>query len=253
MKRNSLYNTKSGFEIKDLDDSKREVAVYLSKFDNMDSDMDIIKKGAFKKSIGERGPMSSSNRKIAFLRHHDWQKQIGKFITLEEDDFGLFAVGRLGTSTQGEDAYRDYSEGIILEHSIGFQYIADKSRFVEDLSLPSKGFYEINELKLYEGSAVTFGSNEETNVIAVKSQEDKEAQVHKMSDQLNACIKSLSNGKGTEERQYQLEMKIKNLTSRLMLLTATEPDKKVHSIEVEPTIYQGVKWDDIVQGLTKKS
>ena len=28
--RNSLYNTKAGFELKDLDEGKREVAVYLS-------------------------------------------------------------------------------------------------------------------------------------------------------------------------------------------------------------------------------
>ena len=45
----SLYSTKGIAEIKDMDNDKREVAVYLSKFDNMDSDMDVIRKGAFKK------------------------------------------------------------------------------------------------------------------------------------------------------------------------------------------------------------
>ena len=87
MNRNlNQYTTKSLSEIKDLSLGKREVAMYLSKFDVLDSDNDIIKKGAFKRSLQDRGVDSASNRKIAFLRYHDWQHQIGKFIRLEEDD-----------------------------------------------------------------------------------------------------------------------------------------------------------------------
>ena len=121
--RNNLYNTKAAAEIRDIDSVGRKVAVYLAKFDNIDSDNDMIQKGAFTKSIQERGPQSAGNRKIAFLRHHNWEMQIGKFLELNEDDNGLFAIGELGTSTQGEDAFRDYEDGIIREHSIGFQYI----------------------------------------------------------------------------------------------------------------------------------
>ena len=110
--KNNFYNLKESFEIKDIDTGSRQVAVYLSKFDAIDSDMDVIKKGAFKKSLKERGIKSTSNRKIAFLRHHDWEKQIGKFVELAEDDFGLYAVGQLGRSTDGDDAFMDYQDGI---------------------------------------------------------------------------------------------------------------------------------------------
>ena len=140
--KNNIYSQKGAFELKDMDTQKREVSLYLSKFDAMDSDFDIIRKGSFSKSLKERGPGSTSNRKIAFLRHHDWEKQIGKFLKLEEDDNGLFAVAQLGRSTDGEDAYRDYEDGIIKEHSIGFQYIKDKINFVEDKGLEPGGFYE---------------------------------------------------------------------------------------------------------------
>ena len=156
------YTIKSGFEIKDLDNNKREVAIYLSKFGNLDADNDIIQKGAFKKSIQERGPESTSNRKIAFLRHHNWELPIGLFTKLEEDDNGLFAVGKLGTSTIGEDAWRDYQEGIIKEHAVGFQKIIDKTKFIKDSSNPYGGYNLIQEVKLWEGSAVTFGANELT-------------------------------------------------------------------------------------------
>ena len=163
--KSNIYSTKGSDAIKDMDNGKREVAVYLAKFDNIDSDYDVIKRGAFTKSLKEHGVNSESNRKIQFLRHHDWTKQIGKFIKLEEDENGLFAVGKLGTSSLGEDAWRDYEEGIIREHSIGFQYIPDKIKWVEDETIASKGYNVITEVKLYEGSAVTFGSNDLTNVI----------------------------------------------------------------------------------------
>ena len=75
-KQQSIYDIKNAFEIKDMDSEKRQVAVYLSKFDILDSDNDIIRRGAFSKSIQERGVNSGSNRQIAFLRWHDWEKPI---------------------------------------------------------------------------------------------------------------------------------------------------------------------------------
>tara|TARA_B100001057_G_scaffold426964_1_gene451439 strand:- start:430 stop:1488 length:1059 start_codon:yes stop_codon:yes gene_type:complete len=249
--RNNLYNQKGAFEIKDIDTQKREVSIYLSKFDTMDSDMDVIKKGAFSKSINERGPGSSSNRKIAFLRHHDWEKQIGKFLKLEEDDFGLFAVGQLGRSTDGEDAYRDYEDGIIKEHSIGFQYIKDKAKFIEDKNIDGGGFYEISEIKLFEGSAVTFGSNEFTPVVDVKG-EQKTDYIEKLTKELNVCIKALSNGKGTDERLHGIEMKVKHLTSQLVLLAGQESEI-IHSIQSEPVIVDEFKWHNVIDSLTQKA
>ncbi len=251
MKQN-IYNLKSGFEVKDIDTRERKVSVYLSKFDALDSDFDIIRKGAFTKSIQERGVDSSSTRKIAFLRHHDWEKQIGKFLELREDEYGLYAVGQLGRSTDGEDALRDYEDGIIKEHSIGFQYIKDKMSFVEDKSLDSGGFHEIKELKLYEGSAVTFGSNEFCHVVEVKGEQKTEL-LEKLKNELNVCIKALSSGKGTDERLHNIEMKVKHLTSQLIVLAGKESDSIVHSIPEEPQIeVDEVKWDNVLSGIKEK-
>lgn len=235
--KNSLYNTKGAFELKDLNADKKEVAFYLSKFDVLDSDFDIIKKGAFTKSIKERGPGSTGNRKIAFLRFHDWEKPIGTFKTLEEDNEGLFAVASLGNSTLALDAWNDYNDGIIREHSIGYQYIKDKMRFVEDPSLApqgANGYYEINEVKLYEGSAVTFGANEYTEVVGLSKGENKPELIEKITGEIDLLLKALTNGKGSDERLYDFEMKIKYLNSRLALLATSEPFVK-HSETIEPT------------------
>ena len=207
--------------IKDLDLNKREVAVYLSKFDVIDSDNDMIVKGAFSKSIKDRGVDSNSNRKIAFLRHHDWQHQIGKFLRIEEDNEGLFAVGKLGTSTKGEDALRDYDEGIITEHSIGFQYLEDGINWVDDTEKKDGGYFEIKEVKLFEGSAVTFGANEFTNVLSVSKGLKRTDIIKDITKQLDVVTKALINGRGTDERLFDLEMKLKYLNSRLIDLAIT--------------------------------
>ena len=243
----SKYEIKSGFEIKDMDSSRREVAVYLAKFGNVDSDNDVIQKGAFKKSIQERGPETSSNRKIAFLRHHDWEKQIGVFSKLQEDDNGLFAVGKLGTSTMGEDAWRDYQDGIIKEHSVGFQRVSDKTKFVKDTSNPLGGFTLLQEVKLWEGSAVTFGANELTNVVEIMKSETKKTYIDKISEDLQTVIKALVNGKGSDERLFELEMKAKFLSSQLTLLAQSEPQE--HSVklhEPEQTIFD---WNTVFKQL----
>lgn len=173
-KLNSGYKIKSqSLGIKDISLEKREVAMYLSHFGNIDSDGDLLVKGCFKKSLQERGVDSSSNRKIAFLRYHDWNMPIGTFVKLEEDDFGLFAVAKCGNSTMGNDALLDYQDGIIREHSIGFKYIADKIKFIEDSSMDNGGFWNISEVALWEGSAVTFGANDLTPVIQVSKGENK--------------------------------------------------------------------------------
>lgn len=245
--KSNTYQTKGAAEIKDISSDKRQVAVYLAKFDNIDSDNDMIKKGAFTKSIQERGPDSPSNRKIAFLRWHDWEKPIGKFLTLQEDDFGLFAVSQLGTSVGGNDAWNDYNDGIIREHSIGFQYIQDKMRWIDDANAPAQGYWMISELKLYEGSAVTFGANSETNVIDVMKSEDKVEKAVKISNEIDILIKGLANGKGSDERLFEMEMKLKYLNSQMLILAKSEPFVKEHSPIIEPIITQELfNWSDVI-------
>jgi HK97 family phage prohead protease len=247
--RGNNYQTKSASEIKDLDSSKRQVAIYLAKFDNIDADNDMIKKGSFTKSIQERGPEASSNRRIAYLRWHDWEKPIGKFLSLSEDDYGLFAVAQLGQSQIGEDAWNDYNDGIIREHSIGFQYIQDKMRWIDDMNAPAQGYWMISELKLYEGSAVTFGANENTNVVEVMKSEQKIEKAVKISEQIDTLIKALATGKGSDDRLFEMEMKVKYLNSQLLLLAKSEPIIKDHSPIIEPTKPEGFNWESVIQSL----
>lgn len=248
-KQRNNYATKAqNLEIKDLNEGSREVAIYLAKFNNLDSDNDIIRPGAFKKSLQERGVNSSSNRKIAFLRFHDWEKPIGTFKRLEEDSIGLFAVGKLGNSSLGNDALNDYKDGIIREHSIGFKYLQDKIRFIETDN-QGGGYFEVLEVALYEGSAVTFGANDETNVVEVAKSEDKDEKIDKIGAEIDIVVKAILNGQGTDDRLYSLEMKLKYLNAQLLTLAKIDPFNK-QSIKGEPNeIIVPFDWNAVIKGI----
>ena len=209
----------AGLEVKDIDTKTRRVLVALAKFDTVDSDGDAIKKGAFAKSILERGPESSSNRKIAFLRHHDWEQQIGKFIKIEETHEYLLGLAELGRSTKGNDALLDYQDGIINEHSIGFNIITDKTVFQNDIRV-------INEVKLWEGSAVTFGANEYTPTLDVSKGNYKDY-LEKVNARMESVIKALRNGEGTDERLFCLEMQLQTIKQQYNSLATYEPTDEV--------------------------
>jgi len=240
---NNHYKIKSqGLEIKDIDSTSRKVSFYLSHFGNIDSDSDMLVEGCFWISLQERGVDSISNRKMEYLRYDNWEMPIGKFVELQEDDFGLYAVGELGNSTLGNDALLDYQDGIIREHSIGFRYIADKTKWVEDATMSNGGYFLVSEVALWEGSAVTFGANEMTPVLEVGKSEDKENVLKKINDEINTICKSLINGKGTDERLYTMEMRLKYLTAQLSEIAQLNIENP-KAIVIEE---KGFDWNNVI-------
>lgn len=238
MKNFNSYESKSiSLKIEDVDEGSRKVVGYLSAFDKLDSDNDIIRRGAFTKSLKERGVDSESNRKIAHLRNHDWEHQIGKFLELYEDNYGLKFVSQLGRSSKGEDALLDYQDGILREHSIGFNYIADKIDKVEDSSNDQGFYYEVKEVKLWEGSGVTFGANEFTPVLDVAKAIKDNDYICKLNNELETLISAVKNGKGTDERLYNLEMRLKVWQRKYnSLIDVLEPkDVKSFTQQNEPS------------------
>ena len=207
-------------EVKDIDTAGRRVKVGLSGFGNVDSDGDVITRGAFSKSIQERGPESLTNRKIKMLRYHDFEHEIGMWKSLEETHDHLIGVGDLGRSTKGEDAFLDYQDGIITEHSIGFMMVADKINVRED------GIRELNEVFLLEGSAVTFGANSDTPVFSVSGKDQYSLEyLAKLNNRMDVLINSLKNGKGTDDRLFTIENQLRVIQQKYNSLINLEPQK----------------------------
>ena len=207
---------------------------YFSGFNNVDSDKDRILSGAFSKSIKEHGPDSSSNRKIAHLAYHDTTRPIGVIQELKEDSQGLYFRSKMGSHTEGQDFLKMYQEGIIREHSIGFNYVADKIKQVEE---GEQQIWDISEVKLWEGSAVVFGANSETpNLSIVKSQEDLNNEIEKLNKRMEVFTKALADGKLSEKYNNLFTLELMQIQKEYnSLLTFEEPLKDTLQ-EQEPNL-----------------
>jgi HK97 family phage prohead protease len=154
----SIYTTKFiSSEIKDIDAKQGVVAGYFANFNTLDSDGDIIRKGAFAQSIQEWYPKG----RVKHLLNHDVSKPLGKIIDLFEDDYGLFYKSEIGKHQLGQDFIKMAESGLVTEHSIGFRTLNEKST---DLG------HEITHVQLYEGSSLTgWGANPNTPLVSIKS------------------------------------------------------------------------------------
>ncbi len=191
---NGLLEFKSNYgEIKDIDSKKRIVTGILANY-NLDSHGDIIEKGAFKKTISERG------EKILFLNQHKWDQPHGYFKELAETPAGLhFVSNSLPDTSYSNDALELYAAGIVKEHSIGFEVI--KSDWDND-----KNIRYLKEIKLYEGSNVTLGANSATPFTGFKSIQPEE-----IDDTIKKIMNVLRKGTLTDETFLQLEIALKQL------------------------------------------
>ena len=194
----------------------RKVSGYLAAFGNIDDDGDLLMPGCFLKSINDRGPASATARKIAYLNQHDMEEPIGVFTLLQEDEKGLYFEAVIDDTEAGNEALVRYASGSYNQHSIGYCYVWDKCKF-EEMPNPETGepmsVFVVYEVKLYEGSAVTMGANENTPFTGFKS-----AQVEDQRKKLNVLTDSLIS-ELSHEKQYQL----RQLISKYVALSEIEP------------------------------
>ena len=189
-----ILHKEFGGLVKDVDTKKRVVTGYLSAFGNKDFDNDIIPKGAFTKTLTER------KDNIFFLNQHNWKQPHGKFSMLKEDSFGLYFESEpLIDTSYSSDALKLYEAGIVKEHSIGFQVMNTEKGNEPNTTL-------LTELKLYEGSNVTLGANNNTPFTGFKSLTIKEVNNH-----YKLILKAFREGTFTDETFGLLEIALKQL------------------------------------------
>lgn len=213
-------------QIKDVDGKKGIVTGYFSDFNSIDSDGDIIKPGAFQKSISQNGPKSSKPR-IKHLLNHDSSKPLGVLEVLKEDTKGLYYESRLGTHSLGVDFIKMVDSGLISEHSIGFQTVKYNQLKPWNEWKQGEAARELTELKLYEGSSLTaWGANMNTPLTGLKT----EQKVRKINDRIDILIKSLRDGTFSDETFGLLEIELKQMQQAMIDLT-TEPEQTTHPDE----------------------
>jgi len=207
-----LYKAAPVGELIDADEKAGIIKGYGSYFGNIDSDKDVIVKGAYKKTIAENG------ERVKYLYQHDMNQPIGKMNELYEDDKGLVFVAEIAKTQMGMDVVELMKSGVITENSVGIMPIQKEN----------KGDYrEIKEVKLYEISAVTLAANDQAKILDVKGNID----VEKLSKRYDNLSKLIRKGSISDEMGFAIEAEILKLKS--LFVEFTKPVDEITSPKVE--------------------
>ncbi|WP_185983131.1 HK97 family phage prohead protease [Aureimonas mangrovi] len=121
------------------------ISGYASLFDRPDQTGERVLRGAFSRTLAERGAGG-----VRMLWQHDPREPIGVWTRLFEDERGLRVEGRLALATQrGREVFELIRAGAVDGLSIGFR----TRRASRD---PRTGERRVNEVDLWEVSIVTF-------------------------------------------------------------------------------------------------
>jgi HK97 family phage prohead protease len=217
-------------QIKDVDGKKGIVTGYFANFNTVDSDGDIIKPGAFVKTISEYGPTARKPR-IKHLMNHDPGCPLGVLMELKEDNYGLYYESQTGSHMLGIDFVKMIESGLITEHSIGYR--TQKFNQLKPWTEWKEGeaMRELTELKLWEGSSLTaWGANPNTPLTGLKA----EFKADRMSKRIELLMKALREGTFTDDTFDLLEIELKQLQQAFIDLSKPEPDVK--ATQEEPVI-----------------
>lgn len=125
---------------------------------DLDKGMDIITKGAYGRTLAERGG------KVKMLWNHKSDLMpIGVYTKMEERESGLYVEGKISDTALGRDAKTLLADGALDSMSIG--YVVKEADYNDD------GVRVIKDLDLYEVSLVNFPMNEKALITSVKMED----------------------------------------------------------------------------------
>jgi len=144
-----------------VDEEKGIVEGYASVYGVIDSQNEIVEKGAFDHILND----PTAIKKIKFLWQHQYDKPIGRIQKLWDDGVGLKYRAKYNQKTSwGKDAYEASLNEDIDGNSIGYSMTNGKA------AKDDEGINHLQNVGLMEISNVTFPSNQEATHTGVKSE-----------------------------------------------------------------------------------
>ena len=210
-------------EVKEENKDTGIVTIAISKFDNIDSYGDIVRKGAFTKTFEEG---------VSRLRHvvdHNLRQTsvVGLPLKMYETDDYAIVESAINLDKQiGRELFSDYKffakHGKTLEHSYMFNPL--KYEIMKDEDGNFIGL-DIKEVKLFEYSTVARGANPDTPLLG---------------------LKSFINGERSE-KEISNFIKANHSSDKLVkdLITKLDAEKKAAA----RTFDNGVNWNEIITKL----
>jgi len=196
----------STISIKDVDGKKGIVTGYAADFNSLDSDGDVIKPGAFVKTLSLNGPKSNKPR-IKHLLNHSPSQPLGVLVELKEDSKGLYYESKIGNHSLGMDFIKMVESDLIKEHSIGYQ--VKKFNQITSWEDYKEGDVrrELTELKLWELSSLTaWGANPNKPLTGLKGELliNNEIEINKLINKHDAIEEFCRSSKATDETIKEL-------------------------------------------------
>lgn len=223
----------------DIDTKTKAVKIAIGETETIDHDGDLIVPTAAVKTIKENGPEGSNE--IWHLLDHTARSSsaLSKF-----SEMGMYGKYIGGVSKYKDSfAWREiawplYESGDFTQHSIGFSTLKAQDR---------DGYREIQEIKLYEGSAVLWGANSNTPTLAVMKSLGIDPAKEDLLSQIERLCKGLRTGQYEDDSHKSLIvielLKIKQGISDI--IKPTEPEIK----STLPEDWKG--WFDAMNNINK--
>ena len=167
--------------------------------ETIDFDQDLIKSTAYNKTIAESGPKGADL--IYWLTDHraDTDHIAGKVVELNMVGKYLQAVGEVREKGKGPEVLELYERGIIKQHSVGFIPVRTER---------AKDHRVIHEIRLYEGSSVLWGANDNTATVSVGK---SLLTANECASEMDILIKAIRHGKFSDETFGLLEIRLKQI------------------------------------------
>ncbi len=180
---------------------------YAAVFGNKDLGGDVIKQGAFKRTLDATGG------RIPILWQHNQTEPIGVGVDASEDGKGLRVTGQLNQDvSRGREARSLMQQGALKGLSIGYAVPQEGYHFDKDTRV-------LTELKLHEYSPVTFPMNTRAQVDTVKADTDIKALLRGV----------IAKAAGITDDSQELQLLISQTKSVLNTLVSIDP--LTHSVE----------------------
>jgi HK97 family phage prohead protease len=150
------------FELKSLD-TDGSFAGYGSVFNNADAYRDVVKPGAFQKTLEE---WKTKGALPPILWQHDSRSPIGPYTLMREDSKGLYTEGQLLIKDvqQAREAHALMKANAIRGQSIGYNVPMGGEEYDGETNVNN-----LTEIELWECSIVTFPANTSAVVTDVKN------------------------------------------------------------------------------------
>lgn len=148
------YRSIAGSEFRASDEGEGIIEGYVAVWNTVDSYNSTFQRGAFTKTISERGS------RVKLLWNHK-EEVIGKVLELREDDHGVFVRAKLTLAVaKAAEIYALIRDEAIDTFSFGFRTIKDKW---------IGAVRHITEVALFEVSPVIFEANENAVITGVRA------------------------------------------------------------------------------------